>query len=226
MHFPSLDMRDPVFDAYGLSLSVQVVTFENLYGVDPAQTSARFEGQAFVVRSAGLAWAGQREKAPGAVLLRVRPEGSGRFRVHVRAKAPEAIRCTKLLVRGLAAPLAWVDESGLRPVAPLGESLAYPHQLGAPLVCLRAGDETLGVRVEDARVREKRFAASLERVGERAGQGVLEVICEEGGPRPSRELEAPPVLIRRGAAREALLAEHEAFARGAYGGRSESSCRG
>ena len=72
MHVPSFDMRDPVFEAYGLSLSVQVVTFENIYGVDPGQTSARFEGQAFVVRSARLMRAGQWEKAQGAVLLRVR----------------------------------------------------------------------------------------------------------------------------------------------------------
>lgn len=142
--------------------------------------------------------------------------GSGRIRVHVRAKAPEAIRCTKLLVRGLPAPLAWVDESGVRPIGPWGESLAYPNRLGAPLICLRAGDETFGVRAEDTRVREKRFAAAVERGGERAGQGVLEVICEEEATHRSHEFEAPPCVLMRGIARESLLAQHEAFASDAY----------
>ncbi|HME68971.1 MAG TPA: hypothetical protein VKM54_03785 [Myxococcota bacterium] len=202
-------MRDLIFDAYGIALSVQVVTLKNIYGLDPAQTSARFEGQAFVVRSAGLTSTGKCENAPGAVLLRVRSERPGRIRVHLRAKAPEAIRCTKLLLHGLPAPLAWVEQLGVRPIGPPGESLAYPNQLGAPLVCLRAGDETLGVRAEDARGRGKRFVAAVER----AGQGVLELIFEEDATHLSREFEAAPCVITRGVARETLLAEHEAFVR-------------
>ncbi|GEM_PF-3536603 len=211
--FSSFDMHDPIFDAHGIALSVEVATTQEIYNLDPAQTSARSEGQAFVVRSAGLTCARQHENASGAVLLRVRPEGPGRIRVRLRAKAPDTIRWTKLSLRGLPAPLAWIEESGLRPIGPLGEILVYPNGLEAPLICLRTGEDTLGVRVEDPRGRAMRFAAALEHVGPRAGQGVLEVICEEDVTHPSREFEAPPCVIARGVGRETLLHEYLAFVR-------------
>ncbi len=218
VHFASFDLRDPVFEASGFAFSVQVVTLENVYGIDPGQTSAREEDGAFVVRAAGLTWAGGRERAPGAVLLRVRPEGPGRVRVRVtlRAKAPEPIRCTKLVLRGLATPLAWVEPEGERTVGPLGECLAYPNRIGAPLVCVRAGKEVIGARFEDARVREKRFALSTERVGDRAGQGALELIHEDDATRFALETDAPPVVLSRGAAPDALVSAHEAHARDAF----------
>jgi hypothetical protein len=59
VHFASFDLNDPVFDAFGFPLSVQVVTLSNVYGIDLAQTSARREEDAFVVRAAGLSHAGQ-----------------------------------------------------------------------------------------------------------------------------------------------------------------------
>ena len=219
VHFASFDLRDPVFEAYGFAFSVQVVTLENVYGIDPSQTSAREENGAFAVHAAGLTWAGGSERASGAVVLRVRPEGPGRVRLRVtlRAKAPEPIRCTKLLLRGLGTPLAWVEDAGDRPVGPFGECLAYPNRLGAPLVCVRAGTDVIGARFEDTRVREKRFALATERVGDRAGQGALELIHEDDATRFARESEAPPVVITRGATCDALVTEHEAYARDTYG---------
>jgi hypothetical protein len=35
VHFASFDLEDPVFEAFGLRLSAQPVTLENLHGIDP-----------------------------------------------------------------------------------------------------------------------------------------------------------------------------------------------
>jgi len=219
MQFASFDLHDPVFEAEGLRLSVQVVTRENVYGLDPDHTSARREVEGFVVRAAGLRAGGGEIAAPGAVILRVRPAGPGRVRIELKARTRdgEPVRCVKLLVRDLAAPLALVEESGPRAVGAFGEILAYPNRLPAPLLCVAAGDETLGFRFEDARVREKRFAVATERHGSLAGRGVVEIVHEEDATRFSKECEAPPLVVTRGVARAALEAEHAAFGERALG---------
>lgn len=198
MHFASLDLRDPVFEAFGLAFSVQVVTLANVYGVDLAQTSAREEEPDYVVRSAGLAFADQPERAPGAVVLRIEREAQGKLRVRLRAKAPEPIRCTRLLLRGLATPLEVVECGEPRGASAVGEILARPKRLWLPLVTLRCDGELLAVHFEHRRVREMRFAVAIERTSERAGRGVLELVHEADASRAAREHAAPACVIARG----------------------------
>ena len=154
VHFASFDLEDPLYGAYGLRVSLQIVTLENLYGLDPAKTSARQEVGDFAVRAAGLACAGQQVKAEGKATLHLREAGTGRLRVAIRARAPEPIRCVKLLIRDLPAPLRLALEAGERVVPPSGEILAYPNRLPTPRLEVRAGGERLGVRAEDPEVRE------------------------------------------------------------------------
>lgn len=217
MHFASFDLGDPLFEAHGLRVSLQVVTLENVYGLDPARTSARAEGEDFAVRAAGLACAGQQIAAPGKATLHLRADAAGRVRVVVRARAPEPIRCVKLLIRDLPAPLRVLEEHGEREVGPAGEILQYPNRLPTPLLELSGAGERLGVRVEDAEVREKRFALAHERCGPLAGRGVLEVILEQDATRFAPDFEAPPFVIARGAAPGALLEEHLRFVEEAFG---------
>lgn len=207
----SFDLQDPVFEAFGFALSMQIVTRENVYGLDPAQTSAREEKGVLVVRAAGLRAAGGQLSARGAAILRIAPDATGGVRVRMKAKASEPVRCVKLLVRGLATPLAVVEERGERAIGSGGEIFAYPNRLATPLLVARAGSELVAVRAEDARVREKRFALAVERLGPHAGSGVLECILEEDATRMGRELEAPPLVLRRGGAPESFLAEHLRF---------------
>jgi hypothetical protein len=211
MHFASFDLEDPVFEAHGFSLSLQIVTLENVYGIDPSRTSARDEDGVFVVRAAGLRSAGGREPAAGAAILRVRPGKPGQVRVQMKAKGPEPVRCVKLLVRGLEGPLRVVEESSERPVGALGEIFAYPNRLATPLFFARTGETLLAARAEDERVREKRFALAVEKLGPMAGQGVLECILEEDARCFDRELEAPPLVLGRGVSREEFLADHLRF---------------
>lgn len=211
MHFASFDFDDPVFEAHGLRLSLQVVTLSNVYGIDPAQTSARDEDGVFVVRAAGLRAAGGQRKAPGAAILRVRPGKPGQVKVQLKARGPEPVRCVKLLVRGLPGPLRIVEEGAERTVGPRGEILAYPNRLATPLLFVRAGDDLLAVRVEDEQVREKRFALATERLGPLPGQGVLECILEQAATAFDPEYEAPPLVLGRGVSPDGFLADHLRF---------------
>lgn len=229
MQFASFDLRDPIFDAFGLRLSLQVVTLENLYGVARDRLEIRREGDTAILRASELAWAGQQERAPGEVELRVTRQPTPlRIRVSARARAPEKIRCLKFLLRDLETPLELLrgdvqldgDDEGENhwtDVYSGGEILAYPARLPTPLLLLRAGGRTIGARAEDGEVREKRFAVSSERVGELAGRGVLELIHEEAASRFAPEIQSPPFAVAPDADPAAFLDEHLAFVERAFG---------
>jgi len=217
MHVASFDLGDPLFQVGGLALSLQIVTRENLYGLDPARTRAAAEGGGFAVRAEGLACAGQQLRAEGGASLEARPGEAGRLRVAIRARAPEPIRCVKLLIRDLDPPLRVVDEAGEREVSAGGEILAYPNRLATPLLQLRAGSERLALRAEDAEVREKRFALLTERLGPLAGRAAVEVVLEQDATRFAPHFEAPPVVVARGAEPERFLEEHLRFVERALG---------
>jgi len=218
MQFASFDLADPVFECFGRRLSLQLVTLENLYGVAPERTRVESVGDELRIRADGLAWAGQQQRAPGALEAEVRFEGQGRLRIRIRARAAAKIRCVKLLVRDLAPELALRrSDGGEAPVGRFGELLEYPTQLRAPLVELRAGAERLALRAEDPRVRAKRFAAWVERVGPFAGRGVAELIHEEEASAFSETLESPDLLLASGAAAGEAEEEQLAFAEAQLG---------
>ncbi|HEX2485690.1 MAG TPA: hypothetical protein VHQ66_10335, partial [Myxococcota bacterium] len=217
MHFASFDLGDPLFDAHGLRVSLQIATLENVYGLDPRRTSARLEGGDFAVRAAGLACAGQQVQAEGKATLHLRAEGPGRVRCTLRARAPAPIRGVKLLLRDLPAPLRLVDEAGEREVGAGGEIVQYPNRIPTPLVTARAGAATVGIRVEDPDVREKRFAFAVERAGALAGRGAIEVVLDEDATEHGRDFVGPPVVIERDPDPARFLDEHLRFLERAYG---------
>ncbi len=212
MQFASFDLEDPVFSTLGLQWSVQVVTLENLYGLAADHVEVREGAESFEVRAGRLAWAGQQEQARGCVELRIDRTSTGSLRVVVRAEAPEPIRCVKLLVRDLEMPFEVVptEDSG-REVGEHGELLVYPRTLPTPLVFVKTGGALLGLRAEDERVREKRFAVSVERTGPLAGRGVVELIHEEDASRFSTEVTTPPWILTPNASFAEVEREHLSF---------------
>jgi hypothetical protein len=217
VQFASFDLEDPSIPAFGLCLSVQVVTLENLHGLSAEDVRVREGPDEIVVRAGRLAWAGQQEHAEGRVELRIRREPAGVLRAVVRASAPGRIRCVKLLLRDLATPLAVVQGGESRPVGDHGELLVYPRTLPAPFLGVHAGPDLLGVRAEDREVREKRFALWTERTGALAGRGVVELIHEEDASRFTTDLTTPPWVIRPGASAQEVEGDHLAFAERALG---------
>ncbi len=218
MQFASFDLGDPVFECFGRRVSFQLVTLENLYGLDPASATIELAGDVWTLRVGGLAFAGQQQRAEGSFEAVVRREGEGRLRLRVRAQAPAPIRCVKWLIRDLDPALVVLRGDGSdAPVGRFGELLEYPTRLQTALVRFRAGADSFAVRAEDARVRPKRFAAWVERVGPLAGRGVVEWIHEEEATRFATTLDAPDLLLAHGAAAGSAEAEQLAFLERAFG---------
>ncbi len=215
MHFASFDLGDPVFDCAGLHLSAQLVTTENLYGVDPARVRVDpIPGGVRVVAS-GLRCAGGQLLVPGSLELEAREDAGACVRLRLRGSAPAPIRCAKVLLRDLDPALGVAsDGTHFAAVGDHGEVFGYPTRIPTPLLRLRAGDAHFALRAEDPEVREKRFAFYRERSGALAGRGVAELIHEEAAPRFAASIETPPFVVDRGADPEAA---HLAFLERAYG---------
>ncbi len=102
MQHVSFHLPDPVFDFGGWLVSVQVITFENLYGLDPALITREETATGWRVHASGLTWGGGQERCPGTVELLVDrlPDGEGLL-TRLSATHAQIIRCVKLLVFGL-----------------------------------------------------------------------------------------------------------------------------
>lgn len=218
MHFASFDSGDPVFDAFGLRLSAQLVTLENLYGIDPAH--ARVETTADRVRivAAGLRAAGGQLAAPGSFEAIVEKTGHDAVRLRAHATAQAPIRCVKLLLRDLDPSLGVsTDGATFVAVGAHGDVFGYPMRIPTPLVWARSRDATWVLRAEDDRVREKRFAFSRERIGPLAGRGCIELIHEESAPRFAASIETPDFVVDRCGDVDAAVAEHAGWIARAFG---------
>ena len=215
MHQFSFDFGDPVFEIGGWRLGLQVITFENTYGLDSDHASgAGSEG----VRVDGLTWAGGQQKSPGRASIAAAPIEGG-LEVVASAEHSQRVRCLKLIVSGLPAGnligRRW--ESG--PVPPAGTVLAYPFDphapfaLHTPLVFL--SDPAGGYiyfRSLDPRVRAKRFAFY------HAADGlVAELIHEEAAHQMSNAVATPPWRIGRCSDPDAVVEDHLSFVERSHG---------
>ncbi|UCE84812.1 MAG: hypothetical protein JSU66_10665 [Deltaproteobacteria bacterium] len=218
MQFASFDLADPTFRAFGHCFSVQITTLENLYGLDPERIERRETANALRLRAGGLSWAGQQQRAAGEVELVLRREDTGAVRASVRARAPEPIRCSKLLLRDLDPALATIGPAGgVTSVGEHGQLLAYPTGLPAPFLCVRSGERSLGLRAEDRDVRAKRFALFRESSGAMAGRATIELIHEEAASRFSRDLDTPDWVVTSDVTAEDVARDHLRFAERALG---------
>src|SRR3990172_3669573 len=86
MHQFSFDSGDPFFDLDGWQIGLQVITFENVYGLDPELTRVEEDGGCWTVTAEGLTWAGGQRRRGGPGGGRAAP-GCGRRR---RRRRPAA----------------------------------------------------------------------------------------------------------------------------------------
>ena len=70
MHQFSFDSTDPFFDLGGWQAGLQVITFENVYGLDPELTRVEEDGGRWTVTAEGLTWAGGQRRRAGRAWLR------------------------------------------------------------------------------------------------------------------------------------------------------------
>ena len=188
----SYDPHDPWFDVYGWEIAAQVITFENIYGLDSEASTVARQGDHTVIACSQLTWAGGQERCEGSARIEVTRTGDG-IEIVVSAQHTEKIRCVKLLVRGLAPGEIIGAFWGRSPIRGAGAVLSYPTPLHTPLVFLaQAGSEQAYFQSLDDRVRAKRFAFY-----ERDGAVVAELIFEELAPQMSPSVTAPTWRIGR-----------------------------
>lgn len=186
MHNFGFDFQDPIFEIGGWHLGLQVITFENTYGLDPEQTRLDHGGGTCRIVADRMMWAGNQEKAPGCAELFTSPTRDG-LELAVTASMTRKIRCTKIIVRNL--PEASIIGACWRE-SPIGDGavLHYPphitnnedERLHTPLIFLKtATGDYVYFRSLDTRVRRKGFAVYHDP----SGAGVTaELLFEELGP--------------------------------------------
>lgn len=212
----SYQTGDPVFEWNGLRLSVQIYTFENVYGMVPGACSVRTADDRFMLRCTQLSWAGGQETAPGTVELCAEASPS-HTTIEIQASAAHTIRCVKLIVHGIPnGRLLTLRETPALSVPDDGLLLRYPdgwRGLATPLIALeRPGRGVTYARSLDTRVREKRFV--LLPHGERMD---LELIFEQAATEMSTSISVPAWEVGLTAALDTLMHTHTAHIERAYG---------
>ncbi|MDB5076910.1 MAG: hypothetical protein JWO42_3089 [Chloroflexi bacterium] len=211
----SFDPRDPLFDFNGIQFGVQIFTFENVYGLDPARCTVAAEAEALIVSCRGLTWAGGQVRCEGEVLIRAVAQGK-RTCVTVEAHLPKTIRSVKLVVANLPeSVIVNLRETGERRIGPEGLILRYPggwRDLYTPQVILRGLDGALtNIRSLDTRVRAKTVA-----LGYRQGRLAVELIHEALAIEGADIIRVPAWEIGPCETLEGALAEQSAHTAAAY----------
>ena len=223
MNFYSYDMNDPVFSLYSYKISIQIFTLENIYGLDPDSCTVFQTEERWTLHCDGLTWAGQQERSHGELILDAEKIGDGdrELKVIISAKAPSKIRCIKLLVRDL--PVLELLDMNEKPVEIPDEGiiLSYPgFDCRMPLMAVRLNNDCndlLGIRCEDSKIRQKRFAIYSEKdLWGSENKYAVELIHEEDARFFSTEMVTPPWIIERTDNFKAFVEEHLKFCENNY----------
>lgn len=208
----SYEPNDPWFDIAGWRLGVQVITFENVYGLDPNAVEVTQGTDRTTIACHQLRWAGGQERGEGQVQVEAAPAADG-LEVVVAARHPRTIRCVKLLLSAL--PMGDVIGASWRqsPLPEAGLVLTYPFPLHTPLVFLaRANGPHLYFQSLDDRVRAKRFAFYQS-----GGALTAELVFEEAAQQMSRSIRCAPWRFGRCDDPESVVKQHIAHVERAYG---------
>jgi hypothetical protein len=208
----SFEPRDPLFEVEGWRLGVQIITFENIYGLEPEAARVARRDDRTTVTCDGLTWAGGRERCPGSASIEAGSTDDG-LEIVVSARHPEKIRCLKLFFVGLPAAEVTGAYWTRFPLPRDGLILNYPWPLHTPLVFLTpASGDHLYFQSLDDRVRAKRFAFY-----ERGGAITAELIFEEAAHETTGAVTTPPWRVGRCADPAAVVARHVGHVERAYG---------
>jgi hypothetical protein len=206
----SFDPHDPVFDIGGWHLSLQVISFENTYGIASAEVS---ESETITtIRATRLTWAGGQREAGGTTTIEAERTSDG-LAISVAASMHEKIRCVKLIVSGLEATELVGHRWGRQRIDRHGTVVHYPITTHTALVFLPLADGThLYFESLDDRVRAKRFA-----IMQRDGGVTVELIHEDAANEMTSSTTAPPWRIGRTDDPESIVRRHGQHVAGAFG---------
>jgi hypothetical protein len=212
----SYDARDPRFTFGDTTFSVQIFTYENIYGLHPAAcTVAEDEGR-LTLNCSQLSWAGGQEQSDGWARVEVELQGTV-LTFKLAAAAPSTIRCIKLVMHDLDdGVIVNLRETPERIIPAEGVLLRYPdgwRGLHTPLLALRTqAGAVQSFRSLDTTVREKRFA--VLRHGARL---CVELIYEELIAEQGTTIVAAPWQIATSEGFDEVAALHQNHIERAYG---------
>ena len=135
----SYDPRDPSIEIDGWRLGVQVITFENIYGLDADAITTTRDGERTTVSCDMLTWAGGQERSNGSARIEAVRTQDG-LEIIVDASHERTVRCVKLIVSGLAGTELLGAFWGQTRVSREGIIIPYPFPLHTPLVFLKAAE--------------------------------------------------------------------------------------
>ncbi len=206
----SFDPRDPVFDVGGWHLSLQVVSFENTYGIAGAEVAESDLGTS--IRAQRLTWAGGQREAAGTATIRAERSDDG-LTISVSAYMSEKIRCTKLTVSGIEATEILGHRWARQRIDRSGTVVHYPMTTHTALLFLPLADGTY-VYFEslDTRVRAKRFA-----IMQRDGGVTVELLHEDAASEMTSSTTTPPWRIGRTGDPESIVRRHDRHVADAFG---------
>jgi len=171
VQFWSFNNRDPLLEAFGLTLSVQITTTgpdENTYSLHAGNLAHTLDPQQAVFRATALASAGQQQQIAGSCELRLQKHADRILVTATAAVDKEPVRAIKLILHhlppGRIGFTSFESVRNLQPVPVESLALAYPtYQGGAPVWSL-ATDGPRGWTFSslDVTTRPRRFVASPE----------------------------------------------------------------
>src|SRR5512138_3898951 len=80
LQFYSFDLNDPLIRLADWNLSFQIITLENVYGLDPDTLRVDEAAGGWTVSCSRLSWAGQQRRAPGSFHADIVRETGSRLR--------------------------------------------------------------------------------------------------------------------------------------------------
>lgn len=190
----SFSFKNPRFNIWEYEVSIQLFTYENLYGLDPDKVERKSFGNKIIIQSKGLTSSGGQEKIGGtATLIALRQNGKIFF--HVEATHPYyPIKSCKIILHGLDVESFTTTEVANNKIPEKGIWLCYPYpDLTSPMIgfTLR-NEEKIFIENRDKEVREKRIA-----IVPKGGKVDVELIFEELATQFDKRIEISPWIISR-----------------------------
>ncbi|TDF88916.1 hypothetical protein [Paenibacillus piri] len=225
----SYDMRDPVYEIAGMSISIHIITVENIYGLRPESVTLHHSHNRWTLDCSKLAWAGRQRSAEGWFSLVAERNGKGQIEIRMEAEAQHKIKSIKLMIRGLE-PLTVFDYNFRTELSvDLGEdklqvpgqvffypynALKYTNNLKAPILFTRdkSSSRLTGFRSDDSKVRGKRFVVAPELSGAFKDKYTVELIHEANATEFDKRITIPSWIIQEGADPDAFYEDYLTFA--------------
>jgi hypothetical protein len=221
-------MKDPVFDVFGMKISVPINTIENIYSLAPEKTKVEMNNDFIILNCSQLSWDGQQQRANGNFSLTACRNKLGEIEFQMNAEAEQKIISIKLMIRDLPPVSIYEADKDSdvnvnvsdHQVQALGQVYYYPYNafkynnnLKLPVFFLRnlESNSLLGVYSQDPKVRSKRFVVSEEVDGEYKGSFCLELIHEELAVDMDTKISIPKWIIGEQVNADTFRDEYLAF---------------